>query len=167
MRLARAVTLAAVILSAGALAAGYAVNAAPVWLGLIGLLALAWLAAEWRGWGGLASVAFVLCVALAAAGVLLGRNAAWMATAVTLGATAWALGGYVRRVSRLPHVEARDDRARRFTLRLLALDTLGAVLLAAALGLRVELPFAAAVVLGAALLYGLSRVVGHLRREGV
>lgn len=171
MRLARVVTLAAAALSGAALAVGYLARAAPdaepVWFGVIGLLVLAWLAAEWRAWGVVASAAFVLSVALAAAGVLLGRSAAWMAATVTLGVTTWALGGYVRRVARLPHVEARDERARRFTLRLLALDALSAVLIAAALGLRVELPFAAVVILGAALLYGLSRVVGHLRREGV
>lgn len=167
MRLARTVTLAGIVLGAGALAAGFAPDAAAVWYAGIGLVALLWLAAHWRGWGWATSTAFVLLVALAATGVLLGHPPLWMAAAVTLGMTGWALGGYVRRLAALPNVEDADGRARSFTLRLLALDAVALVLAAFALRVELRLTLALAVLLGALLIAGLSRVIAVLRRASV
>lgn len=165
MRLARGITLAGVVLGAGSLAAGFAPDADAVWFAAIGLVALLWLAAGWRGWSWAASAAFVLLVALAATGVLLGHAPLWMAAAVTLGMTAWALGGYVQRLAALPNVEDAGGRAQSFALRLLALDAVALVLAAIALRVELRLTLGLAVLLGALLVAGLSRVIRTLHRD--
>src|SRR5690606_20866566 len=126
-----------------------------------------WLAAHWRGWGWATSTAFVLLVALAATGVLLGHPPLWVAPAVTLGMTGWALGGHVRRLAAPPNVEDADGRARSFTLRRLALDAVALVLAACALRVELRLTLALAVLLGALFIAGLSRVIAVLRRASV
>ena len=165
MRAARALTLGSIALSALALAAGYAPDAAPAWYAAIGLVALLWLAAEWQGRGRATGLAFALVVVLAAVGVLLGHRVLWLALAVTAAVTAWLLGGLTRRLAALPHVPDRDARARRFARRLLALDALSLALAAVALQVHVDLTFAVALLLGGLLVYALSRVIGTLRRE--
>lgn len=167
MKLARSLTYAGALLSAGALAAGYAPDTSITWFVVIGLVGLLWLAAEWRGWARVTSLALVATTTLAAVGVLLGRPAGWNVAAVALGITAWTLGGTVRRLASLPNVADVEGRLRRLMLRLLVLDVLSLGLAAAALQLELQLPFVASLLLGGLLIYGLSRVIDTLRRESV
>ena len=166
MSVAAKLALASTALAAAALALGYGLGGTWIGTGLILLVGLLWLAGQWRRWGWVASPALVLFVGTAAFGLWLGLGAGWMLAGVVAALSAWDLDHFAQRLKRAGRVEGARALERGHLGRLLAVDGLGLALGALALGLRIQFGFGAALVLGLLAVWGLSRVVGFLRREG-
>jgi hypothetical protein len=166
MSIAARLALASTAVGAAALALGYGLGGPWIGVGLILAVGWLWLAGQWRGWGWVASSALVLLVGTAAFGLWLGLGTAWMLVSVVAALSAWDLDHFTQRLKRAGRVEGARALERTHLWRLLAVDGLGFTLGALALGLRIQFGFGAALVLGLLAVWGLSRVVGFLRREG-
>lgn len=165
MMLSEKLLWASIGLAAGTLALGYGL--AGLVSGVLAALVLGglWLVGHRRRIAWLAPLGFVLAAGVAAAGLLQGVGAGWMLAAVVAALGAWDLDAFVRRLKNAARVEGQDDLERQHLLRLLAVDGLGLVLAAVALGVRFRPGFGLAVFLGILAILGLSRAIGLLRHE--
>ncbi len=164
MKLPRYLTFTALALAVILLGAGFTGEGVLPWPEALIVILLLGALGEWRGWGWLATLAFVLLIMMAAGGLSLGRPAGWMFASGIAALSAWVLGDFVRRAGAAPP-EEYPSFLRRFLLRLLMLDLLAAGMAALALTVHLSLPFFPALLLGIALMFGLSRVLATLRRE--
>jgi hypothetical protein len=158
-------------LAAVALGLGYGL--AGRWAGIpaVAALLLLWLVGRQR-WRWTATMGLVSFSGAAAAGVLLGLDAAWMVTGLVAALCTWDLDHFARR---LQGVDWADGNGERTALRrelershlgwLLAVAGLGLLLAALALRVRVRLAFLTAVLLGLLAVLGLSRAIAFLRGE--
>ncbi len=155
-----------VCLATAALALGYGLGRA--WIGLAPLLIVGstWSVGRWRGWGWVASPALTTFVAMATIGLWIGLGGGWMLVGVVAALSAWDLEHFAQRLQCLGRVEGAHTLERAHLWRLLTVDGLGLALGAVALGLRIRLGFAAAFILGLLAVWGLSRAVRFVRREG-
>ena len=148
-----------------ALAAGYALGGLWTW-GLAALLPLLlWLIGLGRPWSLPAAAGLVAFATLAAAGLLAGLAPAWMLLALVAALCAWDLDHLARRLAATDLVPHRRDLEKHHLLRLLAVAGLGLLLALVALEVELQLTFFPALLLGLLALWGLSRLVRHLRRE--
>jgi hypothetical protein len=157
--------LATLVLSVLALLLGYGLADLWVWTPFLALPVVAWLIGLWRRWAWLTSIGFVLCAGAAAAGLLLGVEAGWMLLALVMALAAWDLDSFVRRMEGAEQVEGRQDLERRHLLRLVAVEGVGVLLAAVALGVRLDIGFGAVLLLSLVAVVGLSRVVAFFRRQ--
>jgi hypothetical protein len=159
--------LASTLLAAAVLALGYGLGSAWSGVGPILAVGLLWLASQWRDWWGwTASWALAFFTGAAAVGLWLGLGAGWMLAGVVAALSAWDLDHFAQRLKRAGWVEGTCALEHRHLRRLLAVDGLGFLLGAVALGIRIPFGFGVALVLGLLAMWGLSRAVGFLRREG-
>ena len=166
MSAARTLTFVGIGLTAAALGVGFWVGDEPRWIAFAALAALVWMVGEWQGAGWTTTVAFVLVVAMAVLGVMLGCPAAWMGAAVAIGVSAWSLGDFTRRAAPLVRVEDRARLVRRYFIRLLMVIGGSVALSAIALTVTLRLSFIPVLVLGALLAFGLIQVISALRSAG-
>jgi hypothetical protein len=152
-------------LAAGALATGYGLRGWWLWAAGAGLLGALWLFGYWRGWGWLAPVGLVGCVAASATGLLLKLPVGWMVTALVAALCAWDLQRFVISLETVDRVDDEGVLTRRHLGRLSTVAGLGVVLTVLALGIEVRLTFLMVFLLGLLAVWGLSRAVGFLRRE--
>jgi hypothetical protein len=164
MRLPRCLAFAALALSAVLLGFGFVGEGALPWPEALIVTLLLGVFGEWRGWGWLATLAFALLIMMAAGGLSIGRPAVWMFASGIAALSAWVLGDFARRSSAAPP-EGYASLLGRFLLRLAVLDVFAAGLAVLALSVHLSLPFFSALLLGIALVFGLSRVLATLRRE--
>jgi hypothetical protein len=157
---------ASAVLAALVLALGYGLN--ELWGGVAVAVAVGgfWLAGQWRRWEWVASAGLVVWIGVAALGLVLGVRGGWMLVGVVTALVAWDLDRFVWRVRAAGRVEDADALERRHLRRLLAVGGTGLLLGVIAFSLRIRLGFAVAFLLALLALWGLSRVVGFLRREG-
>ncbi len=138
MTLSERLLWASIGLAAGTLALGYGL--AGILLGALAAVILGglWLVGQWRQLAWVASLGLVIAAGMAAAGLLLGVGAGWSLVAVVAALSAWDLDAFARRLNRAAKVEGQADLERQHLLRLLAVDGLGLVLAAVALGVRFQ-----------------------------
>lgn len=157
-------------LAAGALALGYGLGA--LWPGVAvaaSLGGLWWFSLRSR-WDWPASALLLVAAALAAAGLWLDLGGGWMLAGLVGGLCAWDLDHWLRQLRAVEWDES--SAARRLALerdhlrRLAAVAGVGLVLGLVALGVHVRLNFFLAVLLGLLAVWGLSRAITFLRREG-
>jgi len=158
-------SLVTTALGTGALMLGYGLHG--LWVGALVVLTLGllWLLDQWRGWGWMASIALISFVGTAAVGLWLGLGSGWMLFGVAAALGAWDLDRFARRLRSVRHVAGRREVERCHLRRLLGVGGLGLGLGGLALGVKVELGFGTALLLGLLIVLGLSRAVGFLRRE--
>ena len=152
-------------LATALLAWGYSSGEFWAWVGVVLVLGVLWLVGGWRRLRWVSSAALFLYAGLAAGGVLAGLPAGWMAGGLVVALVAWDLDAFIGRLGAAGRVEGRRDLERRHLLRLIVVAGLGLALALVALGVRIQLGFAAAVLLGLIAAWGLGRVVRFLRRE--
>ena len=133
---------------------------------LAGVLGGLWLSGYWRGWAWMAPLGLVGFVGLAASGVLLGLEAGAMVAGVVAALCAWDLHHFALTLQEVGQV--KDGRAleQRHLSRLLAVAALGLVLAVIALRVEIRLTFFEALLLGLLVVWGLSRGIRFVRREG-
>lgn len=162
----RRLWLAALIIAATALAAGYILGrarigalAAPAVTGL-------WLLARQRRLGGwTADLGLVLLLGTAAVGAQIRMAGGWMLMGALAALGAWDLDRFARRLDSAQRVAEQKEIERRH-LRWLGLALgMSAVGGAAALVLRVRLSLGAAILTGLLAVVGLSMAIRLLRRE--
>ncbi|HLF28689.1 MAG TPA: hypothetical protein VJG32_20360 [Anaerolineae bacterium] len=151
-------------LATGALALGYAVRGE--WIGalLIVALGLSWWVGQRRGWNRVTPAGLISFTVLAAFGVWRGVSAAWMVVGVAATLATWDLDHFDRRLRAINRVEGERELIRAHARRLFGVAGLGLVLAWIASGVRVELTFAWALLLGLIALLALSRAVKLLPR---
>ncbi len=150
-------------LATGALALGYALGESWPGVALIVALGFAWIAAR-RRWDWTPSMGLLVFTAIAAFGAWRGAPAAWMLAGIVAALAAWDLDYFGRRL-RGARVEGEVALARAHLRRLLLVSSAGLLVGWFALGIRVDLGFAAALALGLLVVVALSRAIGLLRRE--
>ncbi len=165
MKTARRLTFVTISLGTLALLLGYAHDGQWPWVAAVAGTGLGWAASAWLGREWPETLAFVATVGLAARGVVQSLPTGWMVVAVVAGLSAWTLGHFARRMASAPQVQDADRLARRFLLRLLAVDALSLAVAALALLIDIRLTFLPALTLGVLLFLGLTRLVSALRRE--
>jgi hypothetical protein len=162
----RWVSMALVGLAAALLVTGLAlsglINAAFAVAGF-GLL---WLAGLWRGisWPGAAGPAVFVC--LAAYGALQKVAMVWLLPALLIALAAWDLGVFQRHLARAAHIRQEETLKRVHYLRLIVVLGLGLGLSQVTLRIQTSLNFIWAIALGLVVVFGLSRTVRFMRREG-
>jgi hypothetical protein len=154
-----------IVLATTSLALGYGSSGLWVWVLPVVVLGGIWLFGLRRHWDWISFVGFAFLTGGAAAGVLQNAGVGWMLFGMGTALAAWDLDGFVRRLQSTQQVEGRGDLERRHLLRLLAVELLGLLLAAAALGVALRLSFGVVLLLGVLAILGLSRVIGFLRRE--
>jgi hypothetical protein len=153
------------VLAASSMALAYGLAGLWIGVGLLAALGLLCLVGQWRSWGWVLSAGLVLFVTAATLGLWLSLPTGWMLAGVVAALSAWDLNRFARRLKRAGHVESARELEQSHLWRLLAVDALGAAVAAATLGLRIELGFGAAFLLGLIAVLALSRAIGWLRRE--
>ena len=149
-------------LAAGALTLGYALRESWPGAALIVALGFAWIAARRRqDWA--PSLGLLVFTAMAAFGAWRGAPTAWMLAGIVSALAAWDLDHFARRLRDAP-VDGEAALARAHLRRLLLVSSAGLLAGWFALGVRVELGFAAALALGLLVLVALSRAISLLRR---
>jgi hypothetical protein len=154
-----------VVLAAGSLSGGYALAGRWPWLLVLGGLGLLWLAGFRRGWIWAASLSLIGFALAAAAGLLQGLGAGWMALGLVAALCAWDLNYLAQSLRDLEPVTTHRQLERNHIRRLLAVAGLGLALAAIALTVEIRLPFFLALLLGGLAAWSLGRVAGYLRRE--
>ena len=157
--------LISTILAASTLGLGYALNG--LWGGTVLALAVGtlWLIGQRYGWGWVAFVSLALFVGMAAAGLDLRWGAGWALLGVVAALSAWDLDHLAQRLRYAGQVSDVRRLERQHLWRLLSVDGLGVSFAAVALGIRIELGFGLALILGLLAIVGLSQALQFLRRE--
>ena len=153
-------------LATAAMGLGYGLDGYRTGAAFFLVLGALWVLAWYLGWGWGASVALACFVGGAAVGLWMRLWAGWMLIAVVGALTAWDLNHFARRSRRGEEIAGNSGLERAHLRRLLSVDGLGLLLAGSALLVRVRLRFAAVFCLALLAAFGLSRVIGFLRREG-
>jgi hypothetical protein len=157
---------ATVGLATAALLLGYIDVGAWTWLLLSVALGGLWLLGLWCRWGWVSAAGLALYAAVAAFGLWLGAGSGWLLLAVGLALAAWDLDGFVRSLRPKQWIGDLAGLERRHLLRLLAVEGVGLLLAATALGLTLDLGFGLVLLLGLLAVAGLSRALALIRRAG-
>lgn len=154
-------------LATGSLALGY--FSSGYWIG--GLSAIAVGAIWYSGWQQdltwPASLGLIYSIGSAGLGVLLGLSQIWMVVAVVAALSAWDLDYFSRRLRTARRVENASALEMRHLFRLALVDGAAILFAGTALLARVNFSFGIAFLAGLLAIYGLSRLIGYLRQEGV
>ena len=155
------VSLAAALLVTGLLLNGL-LNAA-IAVAVFGLL---WLGGLWRGvsWPESVGMAFFICVA--AYGVLQKVAIVWLLPALLITLAAWDLGHFQHHLARPADIRQEERLKRVHYLRLVIILGLGLILSQVTLRMESSLNFIWAIALGLLVIFGVSRAVRFMRREG-
>jgi hypothetical protein len=165
-RLTATVLLASIGLSAGAIALGYERGGDRRGATLALAVGLLWILSTRYDWGGMAaSLGLVGLVGVAALGLLPGLGAGWMVCGVVAALSAWDLDRFARRLGQAGQVEKVRRLEAVHLRRLAVVDGVALLIATVALGIRVEIGFGMALLLGGLAILGLSQMVGALRRE--
>lgn len=157
--------LASMGLAAGAIALGYeggGYRRGTVFALAVGFL---WLLSTRRDRAGMASWGLVSLVGAAAFGLWLGLEAGWMVFGVVAALSAWDLDHFARRLGQAGQVEKMRRLEAVHLRRLAVVDGVALLTATVALGIRVELGFGMALLLGGLAILGLSQMIGSLRHE--
>ena len=157
--------VASIVVSCGALAAGYALAGWSIASGLPAAIGALWLVFRKRNSTRVGDIGLIAATGAAAVGVMLDAGAAWMLVGLVAALTAWDLEAFGRWLQDCPIADEARALQRTHLQRLLVADLLGLGLGLLALQLRMRLRLAVLVLLGAVLAIGLSRVVRYLRRQ--
>ena len=157
--------LISTILAASTLGLGYALNG--LWGGALLALAVGilWLIGQRYGGGWVAFMSLALFVGMAAAGLELRWGAGWTLLGIVAALSAWDLDHLAQRLRHAEQVREERRLERQHLWRLLSVDGLGLLFAAIALGIRIELGFGLALILGLLAVVGLSQALRFLRRE--
>ena len=155
----RPLTIACASLATLALLAGYALQALWPGAGLILLIGLLWLAGDRRGWDWVAEPCLAGWVLLAAFGAWWGTISGWMLIGVVAALAAWDLRHFDMRLRAAGAIAPPDGLARAHLRRLALVAGAGLLFGAIALGIRFELTFGWALLVGALAIIGLSRLL--------
>lgn len=128
--------------------------------GLCVALGVLWLGGKWRGADWAADPCLAGWVGLAAFGAWQGLPSGGSLLSVVAALAAWDLSHFAGRLRRAGHVERRAELERAHLGQLATVAAIGALLGAAALGLRLELTFGWALLVGGLTIYSLSRLIG-------
>jgi hypothetical protein len=142
--------------------AGQALWAGAAICAAIGLL---WLAGRWRGWDWVTDPCLAGWVGMAAFGAWQGLPAAWMLAGVAAALAAWDLDRFDQRLRAAGAIPRRAELARAHLRRLAPTIGAGLLLGGIALGARLELTFAWAVLIGALAIVGISGLIRSGRGE--
>jgi hypothetical protein len=151
---------ATAVLAAGSLTAG-----AWVYLSLIVLIGVGWLAALWLKRERASAAIFVFFGLGAAAGILFNLDPAWQLASMLAALCAWDLGSFAHRLERAARIEKQAYLVQQHVLQLAAVIASGAVLGGGAIGLRLPLTFIPALLLAGLLLAALIAAIAFLRRK--
>ena len=155
-----------IALAAMGLGTGYALVG--IWSGVILTLILgaAWIITLRLDVDWISSLGFALVLILGVTGIWLGLNPFWPVLSALAALGAWDVDAFHRR-QKLVFERAHALQMERIHLRRLVIALLfGFILAAFALLVQARFSFALAVTLGLSALFGLSRLIAHLRGEG-
>ncbi|MBN1992239.1 MAG: hypothetical protein JW953_06015 [Anaerolineae bacterium] len=147
------------------LAAGYALNARWGAVGIVIAIGLFWLVGQWRNWYPATVIAVTFFIGAAALGAGLGLSAGWMLFSIVAILVAWDLADFSKRLQKAGRVEGERHLQRLHLQRLFLVAGLGLLLGGIALNLQFEFRLGGAILLAGVVIFGLSRVIGQLRRE--
>ncbi len=152
-------------LATGVLALGYALSNA--WAGTLLTIACGgvWWIGRQRSWPWIASAGLIVSTLAAAFGAWRGMPPAWMLTGAVAALAAWDLDHFERRLQDAQRVGGQRELIRSHLRRLLIATGSGLLLGWLALGVRVELGFGLALLLGLLAFLGLSGAIGFWQRE--
>jgi len=156
--------LAAVSIALASALIGPAFVAGGGWIGAAAGLGFGvlWLIGVWRGWQAADTLGLAGFAGLASAGVWLGYVAPLLLAGLVAALAGWDLSRFARRLAGAGRVEGLPGLVRAHLRRLLAALGLGLLLGLAALEIQITLSFAAALLLAACAILGLSRAVRAL-----
>ena len=160
------ILLGLVGLATAALFLGYGLDHLTGWSLAAAILGSLWLFGLGRGWPWASSAGFAAYTLAAAAGLVQGGEVGWILPGLGLALAAWDLDGLYQRMQEVERVEAAPDLVRRHLVRLLAVEVLGMLLAAIALGVSLKLSFGVVLLLGLVAAVGLSRAIAILSKEG-
>jgi hypothetical protein len=152
-------------LSALLLAAAFGFAGAWVEVALVLALGVAWLAWQRRGWAAAGNLGLAGITAACAWAAWDGLPTGWLLCGEVLALGAWDLERFELLLARASATANAAALWRGHALRLAPVLAAGLLLGSVALNLRLSLPFAWAIGLGALALFGLSRAIALLRRE--
>ena len=152
-----------VVLATCGLMAAYAIGALWVPAGTILVLGILWIAGCKRDWPLLGSLMLGLSTLAAAVGAWLGLRPVFLVVGLAAALSAWDLDHYWRELRNADVVERRRTLSWHHLRRVLIVDGISLLCAAVALRVRIELSFAAALLLGLIALVGLSHAMGSLR----
>lgn len=156
----------AVGLGTALLAAGYVVDGPDPWVAFVAPVpALVWIVGRTHRSGPAVDGSLAAFVALAGLGLWLGVDAVWMVSATVAGLGAWDLAHLERRLAEAGHVEDRALLEARHLAYLVPVLALGLALALVATGVRLDLGFFPALLLGVLAFAGLAWTVAYLRRD--
>jgi hypothetical protein len=156
----------AVALATGLLALGYAVDGPEPWAAFVAPVpAVLWVTGRVHRSAPAVDASLAAFLALAGLGMWLGVSAGWMVPAAVSGLAAWDLAHLERRLTQAGHVENRDLLAARHLAHLLPVLVLGLALALVGAGVRLDLGFFPALLLGVLAIAGLALLVTYLRRD--
>jgi hypothetical protein len=112
---------------------------------------------------GMPSLGLVSLVGAAVFGLWLGLEAGWMVCGLVTALSAWDLDHFSRHLRQVEQVEKVHRLEAVHLWRLAAVDGVALLVAAVTLGIRVELGFSMALLLGGLAILGLSQMIGSLR----
>jgi hypothetical protein len=148
----------------GSLAAGYALGGRPAWAALIACAGILWLLFLLRGSAPAGAVGLIGCAGVASAGLMLDLGPGWMLVGMLGALSAWDLAAFALWMQDCPASGGAKVLERQHLLRLLLADAIGLGLALVALQIRIQLRLGFVLLLGVALMIGLTRAVRYLRR---
>ncbi len=165
MKLSPRILTFSIIIAAGTLGLGYALNGK--WPGalLFVTLGLLWLAAQHYRKPAIASVGLVGIAMGAGLGALYEINSGWLLSSLIAALVAWDLHYFVHHIQDTQNVENRQALERAHLQRLGVVGGLGLLLSVLALTVRLTLGFGIVLGLGLLAVFGLSRLIRYLRQE--
>jgi hypothetical protein len=157
------IILATIILATGYTLAGWWPGAA-----LSVALGLLWLVSDrsrWRGWPQMTTLSAAAFIGAAATGAWLGVSPGWLLAGLTATLAAWDAADLAHRLGQAGRVEGETKLAQTHLTRLLTVIGLSLALGGVALSLQLKLNLGWGIAWGLLAVFGLSRVIGQLRRE--
>jgi hypothetical protein len=158
--------LALVGLATGALVLGCRAGDLGAWIPAVAVVGGLWLLGVGRGWSWASGAGFVAYALVAAAALVQGGEVGWILPGLGMALACWDLDGLSQRMQDVERVEGRSNVVRGHLARLFAVEVVGMLLAAAALGVSLRPSFGVVLLLGLAAAVGLSRAIGVLSHEG-
>jgi hypothetical protein len=161
----RILSIAAFVLSAVSISAGYVLADLPWVSAIFFLIGALWIIVEIKDWNWPCSLLLFLLVLSAAVGIVVLVEPIWSILATVLALAAWELNYFRRKIQGVSWVRKEETLRNRHNLRVLALVITSTVLAWVTTRIQVDLGFGIALVLAIISLAGLSRAVVFLRRS--
>ncbi|HJZ48381.1 MAG TPA: hypothetical protein VKE41_14490 [Roseiflexaceae bacterium] len=144
-----------------AMALGYAGQSLWAGAGICGAIGLLWLAGHWRGWDWAADPCLAGWVGMAAFGAWHKVGAGWMLGGLVAALAAWDLAHFAERLRGAGLVLQRAELTRTHLRQLASILGAGLLLGSIALGVRIDLTFGWALLIGALAIVGVSGLIRY------